>query len=98
MASAAKVADNGISVKRRAAVGNGHGIAVVFKEKPAGSAAGAGLSDAAGVEGTDAVDETIGGQMSVATDDDIGAASGQQRPEFVIGDAGFDPRAVVGSG
>jgi hypothetical protein len=98
MASPPKVADNGINVKRRTALGDGQGIAVILKQKPAGGAAGTRHASAAGIEGADAVNKTIGGEMSVATDDHIGAASGKQRPEFLIGNAGLDPRAVVGPG
>jgi len=98
MASQTKIADNGIDVKMRAAMGDGQGVAVVFQEKPAGGAAGWGQSRTAGIEGTDAVNETIRGEMGVAADDDIGATSGQQRFELLLGDTGVDPWAVVGSG
>jgi hypothetical protein len=98
MASSAKVGDNRIDVERRAAVGHGQSVAVVLQEKPAGGAAGTGQSRAAGVEGTDAVNETIRGEMGVAADDDISPASCQQRSELLISDAGVDPWAVVGPG
>jgi hypothetical protein len=45
-----------------------------------------------------AADEAIGSEMSVAADDDVGGGSGEQWPELVIGDVGFDSRAVVGPG
>jgi len=51
MASSAKVADNSINVKRRAAAIDGHGIAVVFKEKPAGDTAGTGCPAVAADDG-----------------------------------------------
>ena len=98
VASPVKVADDRIDVEGDAAVGDGQSLAVTFKENPAGGAAGAGQSGTAGIKGPDAVDETIGGEMSMAADDDIGTASGQQRPERVIGEVRFDPGTVVGSG
>jgi hypothetical protein len=66
MASSAKVGDNGIDVETHAAVGDGQSVAVVLQEKPAGRAAGTGQSCAAGVESTDAVNETIRGEMGAA--------------------------------
>jgi hypothetical protein len=96
MASAAKVADDCFHVKGRRAVGDSYGTSVVLKKKPAGDAAGGGKSGTAGIEGADAINETIGREMSMAADDDIGTASGKQGPELLIGDAGLDPFAVVG--
>jgi hypothetical protein len=49
MASLPEVADNGINVKRRTAVGDGQGIAIVFEQKPAGGAAGTRHAGDAGV-------------------------------------------------
>ena len=98
VASPAKIADDRTDVEGDTAMGDGQGLAVVFKENPAGGAAGTGQAGTAGIEGPDAVDETVRGDMSMAADDDLGAASGQQRPELLLGEAGFDPGAVVGSG
>ena len=98
MASSPEVADDGINVERHTAVGDGQGIAVIFKQKPAGSAAGTRHADAAGIEGADAVNKTTGEEMGVAADDHISLASGKQRPEFLIGDAGLDSWAIVGLG
>ena len=98
VASLPEVADNGIDVKGRTAVGDGQGAAVVLEQEPAGGAAGTRHAGAAGIEGADAVSETIGDGMSAAADDHVGAVPGQQCPEFLIGDAGLDPRAVVGPG
>ena len=81
MSAAAKVADNGVNVKRHAAVCDGNGMAAVFEEKPACGRAGAGHPRAAGIERTDTADEPVGGEVGVAADHDIGAASGQHRPE-----------------
>ncbi len=98
MAPPPEVADHGINVEGRAAMGDGHGIAAVFEQEPAGGAAGTRHTRAAGIEGTDAVDAAIGYEMGMAADDHIGRASGKQRPEFFIGDARLDPRAVIGAG
>lgn len=98
MASATKIADNDFNVKRHPTVRDGQVIAAVFEEKPARSAAGTWQPRASGIEGTDTADETIGGEMSMAVDYDVGAASGKQCPELLIGDARFDPWAIVGSG
>jgi hypothetical protein len=61
MASAAKIADNGLNVKRHTTVRNGQIIAVVFEEKPARDAAGTWQPRAAGIERTDTANETICG-------------------------------------
>ena len=98
MVSSMEVADNGIDVKRCTAVGDGHADAIVFEEEPACRAARTRHPGAAGIEDADAVNETIGDEMRVTADDHVGAASGKQRPEFLVGDAGFDAGAVVGSG
>lgn len=98
MASPPQVTYNGIDVEGHTAVGDGQGIAIVFKQEPAGDAAGTGHAGAAGIEGADAVNETIGDGMSVAADDHIGTAAGKQRLEPLLGDAGLDPGAVVGPG
>jgi hypothetical protein len=98
VAPAVKIADDRIDIEGDAAMGDGQGLAVVFQENPAGRAAGTGQAGAAGIEGPDAVDETVGGDVSMAADDDVGAASGQQRPELLVGEARFDPGTVVGSG
>jgi hypothetical protein len=96
MASAVKVADDCFNVEGRCAVGDSYGTSVVLKKKPAGDAAGGRKSGTAGIEGADAINETIGREMSMAADDDIGTASGKQGPELLIRDAGLDPFAVVG--
>jgi hypothetical protein len=93
---ASKVADNGINVKRHAALGDDQAVAAVFKEKPACGGTGAGHARAARIEGADTADEPIGGVVGVAADDHVGAASGQHRSELLIGDAWVDPRPVVG--
>jgi hypothetical protein len=98
VASPVKIADDRVDVEGDAAVGDSQGLAVPFEEHPAGGAAGTGQSGAAGIEGPDAVDETVGGDMGMAADDDIGAAADQQRPELLVGEAGLDPGTVVGSG
>lgn len=95
MTPAAQVADNGLDIKRHAAVRDGQIIAVIFNEKPARSAAGAWQPRGTRIEGADAVDETIGGHMGMAASDDAGAASGEQRPELFISDARIDSRAII---
>jgi len=72
-----KIADDGLRVERHAAVRDHQFIAGVFKEQPAGGAAGAGQSRTAGVEGPDIADKTVGGVVSVAADNDVGARSGE---------------------
>jgi hypothetical protein len=94
MASATKIADNGLDVKRHAAVSDRQTITAVFEEKPARNTAGARQPRATGIERTDTADETIGSGVSMAADDDIGVGSGEQWPELLIA----DPQAVVGSG
>jgi hypothetical protein len=96
MASAAQVANNGLNIKRHPSVRDGQLITAVFKEKPARSAVGTRQARATGIEGTDTVDETIGGEMRMAAN--YHAASGEQWPESLIGGARFDSRAVVGLG
>ena len=98
MAPPSKVADNSVNVKRRAVAGDDEAIAIVFKEKPAGRAGCPGHPGTAGIEGTDAVNEPVRGQMSMAADHDISAASRQQRAELLIGDVRCDSWAVVGAG
>jgi hypothetical protein len=75
MTSPPQVADDGIDVKRHAAVRHCQPVAVIFKQEPAGGTESTGHPRAAGVEGTDAVNETIGDEMSVAADDHVSAAS-----------------------
>jgi hypothetical protein len=96
MASATKVADNGLNVERHASMRHRQAIAAVFEEKPRRRAAGTGQPRTSGIEGTDAADETIGSEMRVAADHDVGVGSSEQWPELLIGDARFDSRAVVG--
>ncbi len=98
MTAVAKVADHGGDVKGRGVLGDGQGIAVVVEQEPASGAGGPGQPRGAGVEHPDAVNETIGRDMGMAADDDVGAASRQQRPQLLIGDVGTDARAVVGPG
>ena len=98
MASAPKIAGNGLNVKRHPTVRNSEIIAVVFKEKPVREAAGTRQPGAAGIEGADTANETICGEMSMAADDQLGVGSGEQLPELLIGDARIDSRTVVGAG
>lgn len=67
MASAAKIGDNGVSVKRHLAVSDGQIIASVIKKKPAGRPAPTWQSDAARIEGTDIAKQTVSSAMSSAT-------------------------------
>jgi hypothetical protein len=98
MASPVKIADNGLNVVRHGTVRHHQISAGVFEEKPARSAAGTGQSRATGIEGTDTAHETVGSETSVAADNYVGAGSGQQCLELLIGYAWFDSRAVVGLG
>jgi hypothetical protein len=98
MASAMKIADNGLNVVRHVTVRHHQISADVFEEKPARSAAGTGQPRTTGIEGTDTAHETVGSEVSVAADHYVGAGSGQQWPELLIGYAWFDSRAVVGLG
>ena len=98
MASAAKIADNGLNVERHATVRNDWIIAVVLEEKPVRHAAGPWQPRASGIEGADTVNETICGEVGMAADDEFGVGSSEQLPELPIGDARIDPRAIVGTG
>ena len=98
VAALAEVAGDGLDVVRHAAVGDHQLITAVFEKQPAGGAARAGQSRAAGIEGTDVADETIGDEVSVAADHDVGVGSGQQSPELLICDIRVYPWAVVGLG
>ena len=51
---------------------------MVIEEKPAGGAAGTGLSCAAGIEGTDAVDETIPSLTRASLGEAAGALGAKQ--------------------
>ena len=61
-----------------------------------GAAAGPGDARAAGIEHPDAGNDAIGDEMRMAPDDHVGSATGEHRAERFTGDAGLDPRAVVG--
>jgi len=54
-----------------------------------------GRPGAAGIEGADAADAPVGDVVSVAADDDVGVASGQQPPQLLIRGARSDARAVI---
>lgn len=62
------------------------GVAVVLKQKPACRATDTGHARAAGIKRTDAVHETVSDEMSVAADNHICVAAGEQRLELLIGD------------
>jgi hypothetical protein len=98
MTPPAKIADDSVNVKRRATLRDCQGIAIIVKEQPAGGPAVSGHPRTAGIQRANAVDQTVGDDVSVAADDDIGIASRQQRPELLIGDVRFDPWTVVGPG
>ena len=101
MTAAVQVADHGIDVVGHAVrlgdqvTGAGAGFG---KEQPAGLAGWPGHPGAAGVEGADAVDHPVGLIVGVAADDRVGAASGQQAAQVLVGQAGVDAGAVVGTG
>jgi hypothetical protein len=78
MAAAAQVTDDGIRAKRRLPLGHGHLVAVILQENPGGAAERARHPGAARVEGADAADVPVGGEVRVAADDDVGAAADEQ--------------------
>lgn len=98
MASAAEVTDNSADIKRHAAVSDNQLVARVFKEKPGGGTTGAGHPCAAGIEGTDTPGDSIGSDMSMAAYYYICAATSEQLLQFLVSDARFDARTVIGSG
>jgi hypothetical protein len=80
VASAAQVSDNGSGVERHSAMRDGQLIAVIVQQQPVRHAGGTRQPGAAGVEGADAADEAIGRGVSMAADDDVSTASGEQPP------------------
>lgn len=60
MASATKIADNGLDVKRLAAVRDRQTIPAVLDDEPARDTAGTRQPSTTGIERTDTADETIG--------------------------------------
>jgi hypothetical protein len=91
-----KVTDDRTDVERRGAESDVQRLAVVLHQKPARGPMRPRQSGAARIQGANAVNETISSGMSVAADDDIGTAPGQQLPKLRIGRAGLDACSVVG--
>ena len=99
MTAAVQVADHGIDVVGHAVLlGDQVTGAADGKEQPAGLAGRTGHPGAAGVQGADAGDRPVGLIVGVAADDRVGAASGQQAAQVLVGQAGVDAGAVVGTG
>jgi len=97
--AAVQVADHGIDVVGHAVLlGDQVTGAADGKEQPAGLAGRPGHSGAAGVQGADTGDRPVGLVVGVAADDRVGAASGQQAAQVLVGQAGVDAGAVVGTG
>ena len=98
MAPPPKIADNSIDVERRAAAGGRQGTIFILEEQPAGRSRRSRHSRAARIQRPNPVNETIGGDVSMAADNDIGIASSEQLAQLLIADARFDPWTVVGPG
>jgi hypothetical protein len=95
--AAVQVADHGIHVEGHGAVLGDHlTLAVVLQQQPVGPAGRPWHPGAAGVDGPDAIDQTVDLKVGVTAHDHVGAAPGQQVTELVIGGVGVDTGAVVG--
>jgi hypothetical protein len=96
--AAVQVADHDTDVERHGAVLGDHVASAAFgQEKPVGLAGRSGHPGAAGVEGADAADHAVSLIVGVTAHDNVGAAPGQQAAELVVGEAGIDAEAVVGT-
>jgi hypothetical protein len=76
MTPATQVSGHGLGVERRSVMRDGQAIAPVFQQKPVRDAASTWQPGAAGIEGADTADKAIVGSVRMATDDNVGAASG----------------------
>ena len=96
MTAAVQIVDHGIDVVGHAVLlGDQATGAADGKEQPAGLAGRPGHPGAAGVQGADTGDRPVGLVVGVAADDYLGAASGQQATELLLGGVGVDTGAVV---
>jgi aldose 1-epimerase len=94
--AAVQVADHGIDVEGHGMVFGDHVcLPPVLQQQPVGLSGRPGHPGAAGVEGADAADQTVDLKVGVTAHDHVGAASGQQATELLLGGVGVDTGAVV---